>query len=108
MVPTGSRDPNHTAIERASLLLSTKKSRQFRWFKKQETVMNTQSALSVDELDVVSGGLAINAATHPGRYGDKVPPLPNGSPGTEGSSGILGPAVFGGTGILFLLLPAVF
>jgi len=49
--------------------------------------MNTQiRPLSDHALDAVSGGLAISAATAPGRYGTKLPPLPDSSPGNQGDN----------------------
>ena len=51
--------------------------------------MNTIDLLSDDALDVVSGGLAVNAATAPpGKFAPgKLPPLPDSSPGTQGEGG---------------------
>jgi hypothetical protein len=77
----------------------------------QETDMDTQiNLLSDDALEVVVGGLDMNPATNPGHFtpGQKLPPAPAAAPGTEGNGGILGPVFFGGTAMLYLLLPAVF
>jgi hypothetical protein len=65
--------------------------------------MDTQiSLLSNEALDGVSGGLAISAATNPGRYGTKLPPLPNSAPGNQ-SDGWWNGLILGGFAIVGVL-----